>query len=87
MSIQGSGTSRRRVIVIPKPLAGYFYERLTRQYAARPDVMVVVDRRRAERRRTAEARRLPERRTAERRANQVYWSLEEMPFASVAGGD
>jgi hypothetical protein len=87
VSIQGSGASRPRVIVIPKPLAGYFYERLTRQYAARRDVTVVVDRRVAERRRTAETRRLPERRARERRANQVDWSLEEMPCASVAAGD
>jgi hypothetical protein len=86
VSIQGNGASRPRVIVIPKPLAGYFYERLCRQYEGRQEVTVVVDRRVTERRRAA-ASRLPERRTGERRANEVYWSLEEMPFASVAGGD
>jgi hypothetical protein len=75
-----------RVIVVPRPLAAYFYERLSELYSGRPDVRVVVDRR-VEQRRRAPARPLnvAERRTGDRRADTVYWSLEEMPFA--ASGD
>jgi hypothetical protein len=72
-----------RVIVVPRPLAAYFYERLSRLYAGRPDVRVVVDRRVGDRRRSpASALNMSERRTGDRRADAVYWSLEEMPFAA-----
>ena len=39
-----------KVIVIPRPLEGFFYERLTSRYADRADVRVIVDRRVGERR-------------------------------------
>jgi hypothetical protein len=87
VSTDCSGGARPRVIVIPRPLAGFFYERLTRQYAARPNVAVVVDRRVGERRRAAKGGRVPDRRAGERRANEVFWSLAEMPFAAAATGE
>jgi hypothetical protein len=84
VSTKGAGT-QTRVIVVPKPLAAFFYERLSRLYAGRPDVRVVVDRRVAQRRLAADAlaRHVSERRTADRRADAVYWSLEDMPFAAA----
>jgi hypothetical protein len=42
--------ARTRVIVIPRPLEGHFYERLAERFAGREDVSVVVDRRVGERR-------------------------------------
>lgn len=78
--------NQTRVIVVPRPLADYFFQRLSRLYAGRPDVRVVVDRRVQERRRSpAPALSVSERRRADRRADEVYWSLEQMPFA--ASGD
>ena len=75
--------NQTRVIVVPRPLADYFYERLSRLYADRPDVRVVVDRRVEQRRRSpAPALNVSERRRADRRADAVYWSLEKMPFAA-----
>ena len=44
-------SAQPRVIVIPRQLEGFFYERLTAQFAERDDVRVVVDRRVGERRR------------------------------------
>ncbi len=73
-----------RVIVIPRPLEDFFFERLSSRYAGRPDVRVIVDRRVGERR----ARRwaagpgpLTDRRRADRRVGGVVWSLDDMPFA------
>ena len=75
--------NQTRVIVVPRPLATNFYERLSRLYADRPDVRIVVDRRVEQRRRyPAPALNMSERRTGDRRADAVYWSLEEMPFAA-----
>jgi hypothetical protein len=84
VSIMCAGT-QTRVVVVPKPLAGFFCERLDRLYAGRPDVQVVVDRRIAQRRRAAGAppRHAPERRRADRRADAVSWSLKDMPFAAT----
>jgi hypothetical protein len=80
------GSLQTRIIVVPRPLTAFFYERLSRMYAGRTDVRVVVDRRVEQRRRAAAAAHsVPERRSSERRADAVYWSLEEMPFA--ASGD
>jgi hypothetical protein len=83
MPIAAEG-KQTRVIVIPRPLEDFFYERLTSRYADRPDVRVVVDRRVGERR----ARRwetspepLTDRRRGERRSADVAWSLDDMPFA------
>ena len=76
-------STQTRVIVVPRPLATFFYERLSALYASRLDIQVVVDRRVAQRRgAAAPARHVPERRTADRRADAVYWSLEEMPFVA-----
>lgn len=74
-----------RVIVIPRQLEGYFYERLSTRYAGRDDVRVVVDRRLGERRRrrwTAGPGPLTERRGGDRRDGAVTWSLPEMPFTA-----
>ena len=79
-------SSRQRIIVVPRPLAGFFQERLSHMYAGRPDVEVVVDRRAQERRRAAPSvPHLPERRKADRRASDVYWSLGDMPFTAAVG--
>ena len=73
-----------KVIVVPRPLEGYFYERLLRQFGRREDVRIVVDRRAGDRRRPHWATGpgpLTERRHGERRANRVAWSLASMPLA------
>jgi hypothetical protein len=38
-------TAGPRVIVVPRPLAAHFHERLSRVYGGRTDVRVIVDRR------------------------------------------
>lgn len=82
-----SGTTQSappRVIVIPRQLEDYFYERLTTSFAGRGDVKVVVDRRVGERRRprwVSGSGPLAERRRSDRRADDVAWSLPDMPFA------
>jgi hypothetical protein len=37
-----------KLLVIPRQLEGFFYERLTQQFAGRDDLKVVVDRRAGE---------------------------------------
>ena len=73
-----------RVIVIPRQLEGFFYERLTAQFAGRDDVRVVVDRRVGDRRLPRwvnGAGPLSERRGHyDRRAESPAWSLPDMPF-------
>lgn len=74
-----------RVIVIPRQLEGFFYERLTARYADRSDVRVIVDRRVGERRRprwVSGAGPFTERRRGDRRAETVVWSLADMPFSA-----
>jgi len=74
-----------RVIVIPRQLEGFFYERLTTQFAGRADVRVVVDRRTGERRRprwVSGAGPFTERRQGDRRAEGAEWSLPDMPFST-----
>jgi hypothetical protein len=75
-----------RVIVIPRQLEGYFYERLSTRFAGRNDVRVVVDRRVGERRRprwVSGAGPLAERRGhRDRRAESAAWSLPDMPFSA-----
>ncbi len=74
-----------RVIVIPRQLEGYFYERLTSSFAERGDIEIVVDRRSGERRRprsASGARPFTERRRGERRSGAVSWSLPDMPFTT-----
>jgi len=74
-----------RVIVIPRQLEGFFYDRLSAQFAGRDDVRVVVDRRSGERRRpryVSGAGPFTERRRGERRDEAPAWSLPDMPFSA-----
>jgi hypothetical protein len=74
-----------RVIVIPRQLEGFFYDRLSAQFAGRDDVRVVVDRRSGERRRpryVSGAGPFTERRRRERRDEAPAWSLLDMPFSA-----
>jgi hypothetical protein len=74
-----------RVIVIPRELEEFFYERLTATFAEREDVRVVVDRRTGERRRprwVSGSGPFTERRRGDRRAGGVRWSLPDMPFSA-----
>jgi hypothetical protein len=74
-----------RIIVIPRQLEGFFYERLTSEFAGRDDLRVVVDRRVGERRSPrwgSGAGPFSERRRRDRRAEQPAWSLPDMPFSA-----
>jgi len=74
-----------RVIMIPRQLEGYFYERLAHRFAGRDDVSVVVDRRVGERRRprwVSGAGPFSERRRGDRRGPDSVWSLPDMPFSA-----
>jgi hypothetical protein len=74
-----------RLIVIPRELEGFFYERLTQQFAGRDDLRVVVERRAGERRRprwVSGPGPFSERRHADRRDHDVAWSLPDMPFSA-----
>ena len=73
-----------RLIVIPRQLEGFFYERLTKQFAGRDDLRVVVDRRSGERRRprwVTGPGPFSERRRSDRRDGDAVWSLPDMPFS------
>ncbi len=74
-----------RLIVIPRQLEGFFYERLTQQFAGRDDVRVVVDRRAGERRHprwVTGPGPFSERRHGDRRDGDVAWSLPDMPVSA-----
>ena len=74
-----------RVIVIPRQLEEFFYQRLSAQFAGRDDVRVVVDRRTGERRRprwVSGAGPFAERRHGDRRVETPAWSLPDMPFSA-----
>jgi hypothetical protein len=75
-----------RTIVVPRELEEFFYDRLRERFASRADLTIVVDRRRAERRRPSPYRvgpgPLAERRRCERRNDGPRWSLAEMPFSA-----
>jgi hypothetical protein len=74
-----------RLIVIPRQLEGFFYERLTQQFDGRDDVRVVVDRRAGDRRRprwVSGPGPLSERRRGDRRDRDIVWSLPDMPFSA-----
>jgi len=75
-----------RVIVIPRQLEGFFYERLKAQFAERDDVRVVVDQRVGERRRprwVSGSGPFTERRNHhDRRDETPAWSLPDMPFSA-----
>ena len=77
--------ARPRVIVIPRPLEGHFYEQLAERFAGRDDVKVVVDRRVGERRHDRWATGpgpFSERRRGDRRDQVSTWSLPDMPFSA-----
>jgi hypothetical protein len=73
----------QKVIVIPRGLEEFFYDRLRRRYGGRRDVKIVVDRRWGERRAIQEAI-FPDRRRTERREPTGSWSLADMPFTTSA---
>jgi len=75
-----------RVIVIPRELEGFFFDRLTREFAGRDALQVVVDRRVGERRRpryVSGAGPFTDRRAGrDRRAEPPAWSLPDMPYSA-----
>jgi len=78
-------SERTRVIVIPRPLEGHFYERLAERFAEREDVAVIVDRRTGERRHdrwVSGPGPFSERRRGDRRDQVAAWSLPDMPFSA-----
>ncbi len=83
-----AGTSQDvqpRIIVIPRPLEGHFYEQLSERFAGRDDVKVVVDRRVGERRHdrwVTGPGPFSERRRGDRRDRVGTWSLPDMPFSA-----
>lgn len=83
---QVAEAGQKKVIVVPRPLEAFFYERLRERYAGRDDVEVVVDRRVGERRRrdryVCGPGPLSERRQGDRRTSAVSWSLPEMPLSA-----
>lgn len=82
--IETTNTLPSRVIVIPRPLEDFFYERLARHYAQDEGVRVVIDRRMSERRdldREHDHRVRIERRTGQRRRVSSIWKLSDMPNA------
>jgi len=78
-------SAQPKIIVVPRQLEAFFYEKLRERYSGRGDVTVIVDRRREERRREGLAALAPikERRRGERRRAAASWSLEEMPFTGA----
>jgi hypothetical protein len=83
--MQAAEATRQKIIVVPRPLEGFFLERLQHRYAARRDVRVVVDRRVGERRRrdryVCGPSPLSDRRAQDRRDRDVAWSLPDMPLS------
>ncbi|HMK92039.1 MAG TPA: hypothetical protein VK576_03490 [Thermoleophilia bacterium] len=79
-------TSAPRLIVIPRELEEFFYDRLTSEFAGRDDVRVVVDRRIGERRQprwVSGAGPFTDRRNGRDRRNDLpAWSLPDMPYSS-----
>jgi hypothetical protein len=78
--------ARSRVIVIPRQLEGFFYERLMNEFAGRDDVRIVIDRRAGERRRprwvSGSGPFTDRRRGGDRRAEDPAWSLPDMPYSA-----
>lgn len=73
-------SAQPKIIVVPKQLEEFFYDKLRQRYAGRGDVMVVVDRRRGDRRASGVPAPAPIR---ERRRAAGSWSLDEMPFTGA----
>jgi|YelNatPaOPRAMG01_1025707.scaffolds.fasta_scaffold22784_3 hypothetical protein len=80
---EAAPAGQQKVIVIPRGLEEFFYDRLCQRYSNRPDVKIVVDRRWGERRALQEAV-FPDRRRRDRRAMAASWSLADMPFTTSA---
>jgi hypothetical protein len=86
--MQAAQATRQKTIVVPRPLEGFFIERLQEHYAGRDDVRVVVDRRVGERRRrdryVCGPSPLSDRRRErpDRRDRDVAWSLPDMPLSA-----
>jgi len=82
---QADATPRPKIIVVPRPLEGFFFARLVERYRGRDDVRVIVDRRVGERRRTDRyvcgPSPLSDRRRHDRRDRDVAWSLPDMPLS------
>jgi hypothetical protein len=82
---QAAQAARHKIIVVPRPLEGFFLERLRERYEGRQDVRLVVDRRVGERRRrdryTCGPSPLSDRRRQDRRDRDVAWSLPDMPLS------
>ena len=78
-------SAQTRMLVIPCQLEEFFYERLTRRFAGRDDVRVIVDRRAGQRRRQrwiSGHGPLTDRRHHERREAGPSWRLADMPVAT-----
>jgi hypothetical protein len=75
-----------RVLVIPRQLEEFFYERLTRRFVGRDDVRVIVDRRAGQRRQqrwVSGPGPLADRRHGERRDATATWRLADMPVGTT----
>jgi hypothetical protein len=78
-------TKQPRVIIIPRQLEGFFYQRLSQRFALRDDIQIIVDRRVGDRRQerwVSGPGPLAERRRGDRRADQTTWSLPDMPVST-----
>ena len=74
-----------KVIVVPRPLEGFFFERLRKRYEGCDHVLVIVDRRVGERRQprwVVGPGPLSDRRRGDRRDGGVAWSLPDLPFVA-----
>jgi hypothetical protein len=82
---QAAEATRQKIIVVPRPLEGFFLERLQERYGERDDVRVLVDRRVGERRHrnryVCGPSPLSDRRRQDRRDRDVAWSLPDMPLS------
>ena len=76
---ESAAAGGKKVIIIPRGLEDFFYDRLCRRYAGRSDVTILVDRRWGERRAIEQAV-FRECRSRERRHAAGDWVLPEMPF-------
>ena len=76
----------RKIVVVPQELEGFFGDRLSKIYAGKPDVAVVVNKRDGDRRDrdryVCAPGPLTNRRTSDRRNAGSQWSLPKMPFAA-----
>lgn len=76
-----TGESQSRVIVVPRALEGFFYERLNEHFSNREDIDVVVDRRSRDRRNephSVVSRPSRDRRRGQRRRVAPAWVLADI---------